>query len=142
MDYEVSLAVVCKHLEIEPEQILACTVRRSEVHVVVDYGIKGGKKFYIPLGELVAVEPDPEQEPELEPEALETPPSVLGDPALKEPEASDAAVALAAEQGLGLALVPGTGSGGRIVKQDVVDYLAIRESLEVITDHMQGGLTT
>lgn len=54
-----------------------------------------------------------------EPSTSERAPAVSGSPGIKEPDATPAAARLAAESGVDLALIKGTGSGGRITVTDI-----------------------
>ena len=61
-------AMVCQYLGCEAEQIKGLRETADAVVVVVDYGIKGGKKYTIPLTDL----PEP-QIVEFEPAAAKSP---------------------------------------------------------------------
>lgn len=55
------------------------------------------------------------------------------------PAATDAAKALAAEHGIDLAGVTGTGADGRITKDDVAGHVAEDQPLEPVTDEADQG---
>jgi hypothetical protein len=57
MDY---LSLACRHLDVEPDKVLAYKQYEDHLAIVVDNGIAGCPKYLIPLAELVP-EPEPEK---------------------------------------------------------------------------------
>jgi pyruvate/2-oxoglutarate dehydrogenase complex dihydrolipoamide acyltransferase (E2) component len=86
-----------------PDSIVKHRIEGDEFVLIVDRGILGGPKFRFPLSELRSA-----QEPESEPA-----------PDQVEIDATGAAEELAAEAGLDLAEIEGTGVDGRVLKGDV-----------------------
>jgi len=95
MDY---LQRACRLLGENAADVMSYRVYADRIALVVDRGIKGGPKFTVLLTDL----PEP-----------------LPEPDVPQPNATDAARALAADRGLDLRSIAGTGAGERVLVRDV-----------------------
>lgn len=69
------IKAIAKHFDVKPEQVMSYRVYGDEVATVIDRGIKGCPKYFIPLSELTD-KPQMAEPVEEKPEAKLEPPPV------------------------------------------------------------------
>ncbi len=92
-----------RHVGAQPGQVMSGRVYADHVAIVIDWGIKGGKKYLVPLVDLCPPEPTTKREP-LNRDAL---------------ACTAAAARLAQQHNINISTITGTGKGGRITVSDV-----------------------
>ena len=99
MDERIEAAA--RYVGAEPDQVMSGRVYADRVAIVIDWGIKGGKKYLVPRSEL-------EQSPP--------------------PDITAAAARLARRHGIDAITITGTGRNGRITVTDVRETIHATES--------------